>query len=124
MASNGRRRRPVVLHLEKVASVCIRLGCTMEEEPRRIRDVVNLLRLLGLPSREDDDDGTDDDRENDDGECVDAGNTTGNDEPRVAGTDDGGRWGGGRRVNGRDDDGHAGRQLTTTTIVKLQAWRR
>jgi len=39
----------------------------MEEEPRRIRDVVNLSRLLGLPLREDDDNGTDDDHEDDDG---------------------------------------------------------
>jgi len=39
----------------------------MEEEPRRIRDVVNLSRLLGLPLREDDDNGTDGDREDDNG---------------------------------------------------------
>jgi hypothetical protein len=39
----------------------------MEEEPRWIRDVVNLSRLLGLPLLEDDDNGMDDDREDDDG---------------------------------------------------------
>ena len=55
------------MHLGKVASVCILVGCKMEEEPRRIRDVVNLSRLLGLPLREDDDNGTDDDCEDDDG---------------------------------------------------------
>ncbi len=77
----------------KVASACILVGCKMEEEPRRIRDVVNLSHLLGLPSWEDDDDGTDDDHEDGDSKCVDASDTTGKDEPRSAGIDDGGRWG-------------------------------
>ena len=63
MTSNCRQRRLVASHLGKDASACI----LAEEEPRRIRDVVNLSRLLGLPLREDDDNGTDDDREDDDG---------------------------------------------------------
>ena len=67
MTSNCRQRRPVASHLGKDASARIMVGCKMEEEPRRIRDVVNLSRLLGLPLREDDDNGTDDDREDDDG---------------------------------------------------------
>ncbi len=70
------------MHLGKVASACILVRCKMEEEPRWIRDVVNLSRLLGLPSWEDDDNGTDDDRKDGDGECIDAGDTTGKDEPR------------------------------------------
>ena len=56
-----RRRWPVASHLG------ILVGCKMEEEPRRIRDVVNLSRLLGLPLREDDDNGMRDDREDDNG---------------------------------------------------------
>ncbi len=76
MASSGRQQRLVASHLGKVASACILVGCKMEEESRRIWDVVNLSRLLGLPSWEDDDDGTDDDREDGNGECVDAGDTT------------------------------------------------
>jgi hypothetical protein len=92
----------------------------MEEEPRRIRDVVNLSRLLGLPSWEDDDDRMDDDREDGNGKCDNAGDTTGKDEPRLAGIDDGGRRGGGC---GRNNDGHVGRRSTTTTIIKLpMAW--
>ena len=67
MTSNCRRRRPVALHLGKDAAACILVGCKMEEEPRWIRDVVNLSRLLGLPLLEDDDNGMDDDREDDDG---------------------------------------------------------
>ncbi len=51
----------------KDASASILVGCKMEEEPRRIRDVINLSRLLGLPLREDDDNGTDGNREDDDG---------------------------------------------------------
>jgi hypothetical protein len=39
----------------------------VQDGPRRIRDVVNLSRLLGLPLREDDDIGTDNDREDGDG---------------------------------------------------------
>jgi hypothetical protein len=123
MASNGRQRRLVASHLGKVASACILVGCKMEEEPRRIRDVVNLSRLLGLPSWEDDDNGTDDDREDSNGKCVDASDTTGKDEPRSAGIDDGGRRGG---EGGRNNDGHVGRRSTTTTIVKSPmawAWR-
>jgi hypothetical protein len=44
----------------------------MEEELRRIWDVVNLSHLLGLPSWEDGDNGTDDDCEDNNGKCVDA----------------------------------------------------
>ncbi len=45
-------QRTVALHLGKVASTCLLLGCNMEEEPMRIRDLVNLLHMLGFPSRE------------------------------------------------------------------------
>ncbi len=108
MAPTGRQQRPVALHLGKGMSVCIRLGCKMEEEPRQIRDVVNLLRLLGLPSREDNNDGMDDDCEDNNGECNDAGNMMGNNKLRLAGMDNGGHQGGGRQVDRRDHDGHAG----------------
>jgi hypothetical protein len=77
--------------------VCILVGCKMEEEPRRIRDVVNLSRLLGLPSWEDNNDRTDNNRKDGEGKCVDAGDMTGKDEPRLAGIDDSRRRGGVRK---------------------------
>jgi hypothetical protein len=67
----------------------------MEEEPRRIWDIINLLRLLDLPLWEDDNNRLDDDREDNNGKCNYAGHTTGNNKPRLAGTDDSGRCGGG-----------------------------
>jgi len=41
-------------HLGTVAAACLFLGCKMEEEPRRIRDVINLKHLLNF-SEEDND---------------------------------------------------------------------
>jgi hypothetical protein len=35
-------------HLGKVAASCLFLGCKMAEEPRRIRDVINLSSVLGF----------------------------------------------------------------------------
>jgi len=43
-------------HLGSVAAACLFLGCKMEEEPRRIRDVINLAHVLNFSSWEDDDD--------------------------------------------------------------------
>ena len=37
-------------HLGKVAAACLFLGCKMSEEPRRIRDVINLSSVLGFTS--------------------------------------------------------------------------
>ncbi len=71
MALNGRGQRLVVLHLGKVASTCILVRCKMEEEPRQVWDVVNLSRLLGLLSWEDDNNGTSNDRKDNSGECID-----------------------------------------------------
>ena len=44
-------------HLGLVAAACLFVGCKMEEEPRRIRDVINLSHVLGFSSWEDDDGG-------------------------------------------------------------------
>ncbi|KAL9185414.1 hypothetical protein ACHAXT_003191 [Thalassiosira profunda] len=41
-------------HLGPVAAACLFLGCKMEEEPRRIRDVLNLSHLLNFSSWDDD----------------------------------------------------------------------
>lgn len=40
-------------HLGPVAAVCLFLGCKMEEEPRRIRDVINVSHLLSFSAWED-----------------------------------------------------------------------
>lgn len=53
-------RRAIEFHLSNVASACIFLGCKMEEETRRIRDVVNLSHMLNT----DDDDNVSDDDDN------------------------------------------------------------
>jgi hypothetical protein len=42
----------VTSHLLKVASTCLLLVCKMEEESRWIRDIFNLLHVLGFPSQE------------------------------------------------------------------------
>jgi len=46
-------------HLGPVVAACLFLGCKMEEEPRRIRDVINLSYLLNFSMCDDDDDGND-----------------------------------------------------------------
>lgn len=38
--------KQISLHLGTVAAACLLLGCKMEEEPRRIRDVINLSHIL------------------------------------------------------------------------------
>lgn len=40
--------RDIGRHLGQVASACLFLGCKMSEEPRRIRDVINLSSVLGF----------------------------------------------------------------------------
>jgi hypothetical protein len=59
----GEARQTVALHLGKVASVCLLLGCKVEEESRRMQDVVvvTLSHKLGFSSREDGGDDNDDD---------------------------------------------------------------
>ena len=53
--TNNRRkcRKAIESHLNSVASACILLGCKMEEETRRIRDVVNLSHMLNTYDNED-----------------------------------------------------------------------
>lgn len=41
-------------HLGQVAAACLFLGCKMSEEPRRIRDVINLSTVLGFSEDEED----------------------------------------------------------------------
>ncbi len=41
--------RYLPLHLGKVASACLLLGCKMEEKPRQILDIIKLLHVLGSP---------------------------------------------------------------------------
>lgn len=43
-------------HLGKVAASCLFLGCKMSEEPRRIRDVINLSSVLGFTECDQSDD--------------------------------------------------------------------
>ena len=38
----------IIQHLGQVAAACLFLGCKMSEEPRRIRDVINLSSVLGF----------------------------------------------------------------------------
>ena len=38
--------KQISFHLGTVAAACLFLGCKMEEEPRRIRDVINLSHIL------------------------------------------------------------------------------
>ncbi|KAL7519312.1 hypothetical protein ACHAWX_004093 [Stephanocyclus meneghinianus] len=40
-------------HLGQVAAACSFLGCKMSEEPRRIRDVINLSKVLGFSEWDD-----------------------------------------------------------------------
>ncbi len=42
----------VAMHLGMVASACLILGYKMEEEPRWIWDIINLLHMLGVLSHE------------------------------------------------------------------------
>ncbi|KAL7464974.1 hypothetical protein ACHAXS_005306 [Conticribra weissflogii] len=56
-------RKKIHYHLGKVAAACLFLGCKMEEEPRRIRDVINVSHVLQFSSWEtweDDGDGSND----------------------------------------------------------------
>jgi len=59
-------RKKIQNHLGKVAAACLYLGCKMEEEPRRIRDVINVSHVLQFSTWEDHDD--DDDENNDQGD--------------------------------------------------------
>jgi hypothetical protein len=45
-------------HLGTVAAACLFLGCKMEEEPRRIRDVINLSHILKFSLGDTDENGT------------------------------------------------------------------
>lgn len=53
--------KQIKTHLGTVAAACLFLGCKMEEEPRRIRDVINLAHLLNFSSWEEEDNIKDDD---------------------------------------------------------------
>ena len=44
----SREMKDIRRHLGQVASACLFLGCKMSEEPRRIRDVINLSSVLGF----------------------------------------------------------------------------
>ena len=101
--TNDMRRR-VASHLGKVASACLLLGCKAEEEPRRMRDVVNISQVLGFSSWEDggkvdgDDDGD--------------GDATKDNDLKSGGADDDARRGG-RRSDVKDGDERRGRSMAT-----------
>jgi hypothetical protein len=53
--STPRDPHQIIDHLGPVAAACLFIGCKMEEEPRRIRDVINLSSLLHFSSADDED---------------------------------------------------------------------
>ena len=46
--NSAEEMRHIIQHLGQVAAACLFLGCKMSEEPRRIRDVINLSTVLGF----------------------------------------------------------------------------